>query len=137
MQSAGAAHSFEAVKLGRIMAAGNHDRAVGLEMHGRKIEQRSGDSTDVRHVASGGKQTFEQSVVQTRRAEAADRGRGYVSSALALEKRPQSAPELNDIGLWSSVSATPRMSYSRKMVDFSIPSDFSDAASSEGEPGAR
>ena len=38
VEGAGAADGFETVEFGGIVAAGDHDGSVGVEMHGGKIE---------------------------------------------------------------------------------------------------
>ena len=71
MQRAGAADALEAVVLGGIVAAGDHDGAVGIQFLRRVIKHRRGNHADIGDVATGGEQAFHQRVAQPRGAEAA------------------------------------------------------------------
>ncbi len=71
VQCARAADALESVVLGRIVAAGDHDGAVGVQVLRRVIEHRSGDRADVGDVAPGGQEAFDQRVAEARGAEAA------------------------------------------------------------------
>ena len=71
VQRACAADAFESVVFGRIVAAGDHDGAVGVQVLRRMIEHRRGDRADVGDVATGGQQSFEQRIAQARGAEPA------------------------------------------------------------------
>src|SRR3984957_9146958 len=84
MQCAGATNSFESVKLSRIVAPGDHDRAVGFKMNGRKIQQWGRNDANIGDVTDRGEQAFEQSVMQARRTKAAIAAKVNTGSAFSL-----------------------------------------------------
>ena len=65
MNGALAAHGFETVVVGRIVAAGDHHGAVGLQVPGRMIQHRRWDHANVRDIASGCPEALHQRVAQT------------------------------------------------------------------------
>ncbi len=54
MQRPRTADGFEAVVLGRIMAAGDHDGPIGIQVLRRKIQHRCRNRADIGNVAAGG-----------------------------------------------------------------------------------
>ena len=121
VQGARAADALEAVVLGRIVAARNHDCAVGVEILRRIIEDWRRHGADVGDVAAGGQQPCTQRVAQARGTETAIAAQVDFSPPLCRRMYvPRPSPSCSTSGLSSSESATPRMSYSRKMVDLSI-----------------
>ena len=48
-----AEHRFEAVVIGGIVGAGDHDAGLGAQMVDRVVEQRRGHDADVGHLAAG------------------------------------------------------------------------------------
>ena len=98
MQRARAANAFEAVVLGWIVAAGDHDGAVGIQVLRRVVEHGRGHGADVGDVASGGPQTFDQRIAQARGAEAAIAPDIDVrAAALTAQIRAQAAAKLLDV----------------------------------------
>ncbi len=91
VEGAGAADGLESVELAGIVAAGDHHRAVGRQVHGREIEQGRRDHAEVGDFASGGHQAFDQRVAQTRRAEPAIAAKVDPPPAPALQQRSQGA----------------------------------------------
>ena len=90
MQRARAADAFEAVVLGRIVAAGDHDGAVRVQVLRRVIEHRRGDGADVGDVATGGQQALDERVAQARGTEPAiasdvDVGAAAVTAQIGAE----------------------------------------------------
>src|SRR6202030_3669942 len=79
------ADGLESIEFARIVAAGDHHSAVGLEVHGGIIQQRGGDHAYVRNVAARSKQTCEQSVTEPRRAEPAVAPQVNARPTLALK----------------------------------------------------
>ncbi len=71
MQSARAANAFEAVVLRRIVAAGDHDGAVRVQVLRGIIEHRRRHRADICNVAAHGPQTLDQRVAKARGAKAA------------------------------------------------------------------
>src|SRR5579863_7094449 len=71
VQRACAADAFEPVVLGWIVAAGDHDGAVGVQILRRVVKDGRGDSADVGDVAAGGEKAFRQGVAKPRGTEAA------------------------------------------------------------------
>ncbi len=71
MQRARSANAFEAVVLRRIVAAGDHDGAVRIQVLRRVVKHGRGHGADVGDVASGGQETFDQRIAQARGTEAA------------------------------------------------------------------
>ena len=80
------------------MAAGDHDRAVGLQMDGGVIQQRRGDHADIGNLAAGVDQAFEQRVMQARRTQAAVAAQINPLAAAALQQGPEPAAEVGDVG---------------------------------------
>ena len=60
VQRSGAAYGLKAVVLGRIVAAGDHDRAVGFEVNGRIVQNRSGHHADIQHRAAAASRPFKR-----------------------------------------------------------------------------
>src|SRR6266478_8715006 len=71
VQRSRSTNGFESVVLRRIVAAGNHDCAIGSQVLCGVIENWCRHHADVRDIASTGKQTLHQCIAQTRGAEAA------------------------------------------------------------------
>ena len=92
MNRRGPAHHLEAVKLRRIVAAGNHHPAVGAQMKYRVVEHRRGRHPEVGHVATAGHQAAQQHVAQARRAQPRIAAQIDVPAAVPQQVRAESLP---------------------------------------------
>ena len=99
MQSSRSAYGFEAVVLGWIVAAGDHDPSGSLEMHDRIIEQRGRPNSDVQHISPAGKQTFQKRIVNPATAQPAIAAQADRAPAVANQIRAERAPQQLDIGI--------------------------------------
>ena len=115
-----AVHHLESVIIGRIVAAGDHHAAVGLQMEYGIIEQRRGNHAEIGHVAAGGEQPGEQGVVEAVGTQTAIPRQIDFRAFLRQQYVPRARPRSRTSGSGSSWSAMPRISYSRKIVGFSI-----------------
>ena len=100
VQRARAAHGLESVVLGRIVAAGDHDRAVGLQVLRRIIQHRSGNHADVGDIAAGGQEAFDQRVAQARGTEPAIASDVDVRASARARRRyvPKASAKLFNVG---------------------------------------
>jgi hypothetical protein len=64
-------HHFQAVVVGRVVAAGHHDAAAGAEVVGGEVEHRRGDAADVDHVDAAFLQAARQRLGKRRTREPA------------------------------------------------------------------
>ena len=98
VQRARAADAFESVVLRRVVAAGDHDRAVGVQVLRRVIEHRSGDRADVGDVAPDGQQASDERIAQARGAEAAIAADVDVcATAVSAQVRAEASSKLFDV----------------------------------------
>ncbi len=61
---------FKAVEFDGIVAAGDHDTAVGFQMDNGEIERRGGALTDLDHIQAGGENAVDIYFTEMRRREA-------------------------------------------------------------------
>ncbi len=69
VKGGGAAHGFEAIELGGIVAARDHHGAIGFEMKDGIVEHRRGDHAQIGNMAAAGFEAADQRIPQARRAE--------------------------------------------------------------------
>ena len=87
-------HHLEAVVIGRIVAAGNHDAAVDIVHAGFGIiEHRRRAEADLHHIAAGGGEALYQRRLQHRRAFAAVIADRHRLAARAPDQRAEAAPD--------------------------------------------
>ena len=123
VERGGAADGFESVELGGIVAAGDHDGAVGFEMEMRIVEHGRGDDAEIGDMAAAGLQAAHQRIAQARRTEARVAAQVDLAAGVALQVCAEGLAEEFDAGIGefnSLQSAMPRISYSRKMVALSM-----------------
>ena len=82
VQRSRSAHRFDAVVLGRIVAASDHDSAGGLKMHHGVIEQRRGHDPDIEHVGAAREQSLQKRGMNTAAAQAAIAAQANRTSAM-------------------------------------------------------
>ena len=98
VQRARSADALESVVFGRIVAAGNHDGAVCVQVLRRVVKHWSGDRADVGDVAACREETFHQRIAQARGAEPAIASDVNIGAAAVSPKvSAQAAAELLDI----------------------------------------
>ena len=99
MNGSRAGDRLEAVILGRIVAPGDHDGAVGLEMDSRIIQHRSRHHADVGHLAAGRLEPRHQRIAQPLRAQPAVASDVDVLAVAPLKVCPDAASQILDIGV--------------------------------------
>src|SRR5579884_4072669 len=123
VQRARPANRFDSVVFGRVMASGDHDGAVGLEVNGRIIQHRRRHRSDVEHMATRGEQSFDQRIVNARSAEPAIGPSAIMRPLWRMRYVAKPRPSVATSASSNSSSAIPRMSYSRKIPGLSISSE--------------
>ena len=82
----------------RIVAAGNHHGAIGLQVEDRIIEHRGGHHADIDHVAAAGLQPAQISAFRKRgELRRVSRPRLILLALMALQVGAEGAAELLDI----------------------------------------
>ena len=90
------AYHFESVIFGRIVAAGDHHGARGLQVEHRVIKQRCRRHADVSHLAAACHQALNQRIAQPRRAQPAVTPQVDIFSVLPLQISPDRLAQLDD-----------------------------------------
>jgi len=111
---------FEAVEFGWIVAAGDHHAAIGFRVHGGVVEQGGGLDANIGDVTAAGLEAEHQGIAQAGRAEPRVAGQREMRTAMAPQVGSEGLAKRGNVLTQKFASATPRISYSRKMVDLSM-----------------